>query len=156
MKHIFKLCWICLLLSACQSSPTLVELNKYNEWEYQLPNEDYIITATGYAPIDSQIGNDKTTRMIKAIKVSKLDAYRDLSEKVHGYKLNANVSVNDLIMGDEKLRASVQGVIKGARLIKAYPLDGVYITELELNLRDLYRVNAFTNGQTRIINSKYF
>ncbi|MCU4676444.1 LPP20 family lipoprotein [Catenovulum sp. 2E275] len=156
MKLIFKILCLSVLLTACQNSANLVQLNKYNEWEYQLPEEDYIVTATGYAPIDSQLGDDKTIKMLKAIKVSKLDAYRDLSEKVHGYRLNADVTVNDLIMGDEKLRASVQGVIKGARLVKAYPLDGVYITELELNLRDLYRVSAFTNGQTRIINSKYF
>lgn len=156
MKLIFSLVLSCLLITACQNSSQVVQLNKHNEWQYLLPNEDYIVTATGYAPIDSQIGIDKTTKMVKAIKVSKLDAYRDLSEKVHGYKLSGDVSVNDLVLGDERLRASVQGVIKGARLIKSYPLDGVYVTELELNLRDLYRVNAFTNGQTRIVNSRYY
>lgn len=156
MKVIFKLLILSLLLSGCQTNSDLVQLHKYNEWEYQLPDEDYIVTATGYAPINSQVGDDKTIKMIKAIKVSKLDAYRDLSEKVHGYQLSGDVSVRDLVMGDEQIRASVQGVIKGARLIKSYPLDGVYITELELNLRDLYRVRAFTNGQTRIIDSKYY
>ncbi len=156
MKIIFKVFCLTVCLFGCQTAPEVVQLNKYNEWQYQLPEEDYIVTATGYAPIESQLGADRSVKMIKAIKVSKLDAYRDLSEKVHGYKLSSNMTVRDLVMGDEKLNASVQGVIKGARLVKSYPLDGVYITELELNLRDLYRVKAFTNGQTRIIDSRYY
>ena len=140
---------------SCQNTMPTVEINKHYQWQYDLPEQDYVVSAIGYAPINSQLGQDKTPKMVKAIKASKLDAYRDLTEKVHGYKLNSQVKVSDLVLGNESVRASVQGVIKGARIIKTYHLDGVYITELELNLRDLYRIRAFTNGQTRIIDARY-
>ncbi|MER2492037.1 LPP20 family lipoprotein [Catenovulum sediminis] len=158
MKVLSKLCFsvfVVLVLFGCQSNLATIQVDKHYEWQYQLPEQDYVVSAIGYAPIESQMGADKTTKMVKAIKASKLDAYRDLTEKVHGYKLDGDVKVSDLVLGNERVRASVQGVIKGARLVKSYHLDGVYITELELNLRDLYRVRAFTNGQTRIINAQY-
>ncbi|EWH09938.1 hypothetical protein DS2_09937 [Catenovulum agarivorans DS-2] len=153
-KHFLWLIGL-FVMAGCQNTVPSVEINKHYQWQYDLPEQDYIVSAVGYAPIDSQIGQDKSTKMVKAIKASKLDAYRDLTEKVHGYKLNSQVKVSDLVLGNESVRASVQGVIKGARIIKTYHLDGVYITELELNLRDLYRIRAFTNGQTRIIDARY-
>jgi hypothetical protein len=140
-----------LLLMGCGSNPQLMTMSKHNQWEYMLPGEDYIVVATGYAPIQTQIGADDPTKIIKAIKASKLDAYRELTEKVYGHKVSANTKVSDLVLGNEKIKTSVQGVIKGARTIKTYQLDGIYITELELNLRDLYRIRAFTNGQTKLI-----
>lgn len=143
-----------LILTACTN--TKVDVAKHYEWEYELPQQDYIVAATGYAPVKTQRGADDPTKMIKALKASKLDAYRDLTEKVYGHKISSRVKVADLILGDEKVKASVQGVIKGARVVKSYHLDGVYITELELNLRDLYRVRSFTNGQVKVVNSRYF
>ncbi len=142
-----------LLLSSC--SNTVMSVNKHHEWEYMLPNEDYIVNATGYAPIDAQHGPDKTQKMIKAIKASKLDAYREITEKIYGHQISSKVKVSDLILGDESLKASVNGVVKGARIIKTYQLDGIYITELELNLRDIYRISAFTNGQAKIKKARF-
>lgn len=155
MIRMFALLVYLFLVVGCQNTIPTVEINKHYQWQYDLPEQDYIVSAIGYAPIDSQLGQDKSTKMVKAIKASKLDAYRDLTEKVHGYKLNSQVKVSDLVLGNESVKASVQGVIKGARIVKTYHLDGVYITELELNLRDLYRIRAFTNGQTRIIDARY-
>ncbi len=132
-----------------------LSINKHHEWEYLLPDEDYVVTAVGYAPIKTQIGQDESTKVIKAIKASKLDAYRELTEKVYGHKVSGNSRLADLVLGDENIKASVQGVIKGARTVKTYQLDGIYITELELNLRDLYRIRSFTNGQTKAIKVRY-
>ncbi|NTS75411.1 LPP20 family lipoprotein [Catenovulum sp. SM1970] len=152
MKIIFTMLLV-MGLTACATEPVTME--KHYEWEYLIPDEDYVVAATGYAAIDIQKGHNASSKMIKAIKASKLDAYRDLTEKVHGQKLYSQMKVSDLMLGNEQLKASVQGVIKGARVIKTYQLDGIYVTELELNLRDLYRIRAFTNGQAKAVRARY-
>lgn len=142
-----------MTVTACTSST--ISMNKHYEWEYMLPEEDYVVSATGYAPIETQNGVDKTTKVLKAVKASKLDAYRELTEKVYGHKLSSNTKISDLVLGNEQVKTSVQGVVKGARVVKTYQLDGIYITELELNLRDIYRIRAFTNGQAKVIKARY-
>ncbi|AWB69027.1 hypothetical protein C2869_14270 [Saccharobesus litoralis] len=153
VKNAFILLVLAVLLTACESSR--INVNKHSEWQYILPEEDYVVTATGYAPIQTQLGQDKSTKMIKAIKASKLDAYRELTEKVYGHKLTGDTRIADLVLGNESIKTSVRGVIKGARIVKTYQLDGIYVTELELNLRDIYRIGAFTNGQSKAIKARY-
>ena len=49
------------------------------------------ITATGYAVISSQKGDTEAQQRLMAIKASKLDAYRSLTEQVYGQWIDASV-----------------------------------------------------------------
>jgi outer membrane protein FlgP len=109
------------------------------------PSEYPILRATGYAVISRQPGPTSDDRTLQAMRASKLDAYRELSEQVYGQQLIADTSLRDNIQNNDELKARTAGVIKGARVIRAYPINNTYVTELELDsklLFDLYEMRG--------------
>jgi hypothetical protein len=68
-----------------------------------------------------------------AIRASKLDAYRNLTEQVYGQSLNASTTVEDMIIVNDSMRAHVEGVVYGAKVVSINPIgDDSYETKLEL------------------------
>lgn len=115
--------------------------DKHVEYKYVEPNNYPILKAVGYAPISLQPGVNKSQKQLMAIKASKLEAYRELTEQVYGQKITAGTSVAGAIAQNDYMESKVQGIIKGAQIIKTYSVDDVYVTELELNMKrvhDLY------------------
>ena len=137
---------LALSLSGCNAVKSVYYDNKYLEWEYLKPDNQPILKAIGYAPISAQNGQTDTIRMLNAIKASKLDAYKELAEQVYGQRLDTQQSLANLVLSDNQLKASVEGVIRGAEVVKSYPVgDDVYATELTLDFQkvyDLYMTNA--------------
>ena len=116
--------------------------NKHVEWETVAPETYPVISAVGYAPISDQKGSSRSSRMLKALKASKWDAYRELTEQVYGQKVDSGQSLESLVIQNTRLDSSVQGVIRGAKVVKSYPVgDDTYATELELDFKlvnDIY------------------
>lgn len=136
------------LLTACSSM-----LDKHVVWEYEEPASFPVLRAIGYAPIDSQPGQSKEIRNIMAMKASKLEAYRELAEQVYGRQVKGSANVNNMIATDDKLRAKVQGVIRGARIVKSYPVGNTYATELELDMKlvhQLYKINTRSRNVKKV------
>lgn len=128
-----------LIVSGCSSV-----LDKHVVWEYEEPESFPVLRAVGYAPIKSQPGESDEIKNIMAMKASKLEAYRELAEQVYGRQVRGSSTLNNMIATDDKLRAKVQGVIRGAKIVKSYPVGNTYATELELDMRvvhDLYKIN---------------
>ncbi|MFT6345103.1 MAG: hypothetical protein ACJAWQ_002183 [Paraglaciecola sp.] len=124
-----------LMLSVCLVGCSGL-INKHVEWETLAPKSYPVITAVGYAPISVQKGLSESSKMLMAIKASKLDAYRELTEQVYGQKVESNQSLESLVIQNTRLESSVQGVIRGAKVIKSYPVgNDTYATELELDFR---------------------
>ena len=123
----------CILLSGCslfQSSS-----NQYRPSVYP------VLTAVGYAPIDRQPAERRSEQLLMAMESSKILAYRELTEQVYGLQLNSSTAVHDWAMSNSDTKILVSGLIKGARVVKTYPVDGFYVTELELDYKlvwDLY------------------
>ncbi|MEM0911260.1 MAG: LPP20 family lipoprotein [Pseudomonadota bacterium] len=121
-------------------------ITKHVEWETIEPEHYPILSAVGYAPISNQISNDENSKRLLAIKASKLDAYRELAEQVYGQKIDGDQSLANLVLTNNELKASVEGVIRGARVVKTYPIGtDTYATELELDMavvHDLYLATA--------------
>ena len=111
------------------------------EYKYVEPDNYPILKAIGYAPISAQQGENQSQRSLMAIKASKLEAYRELAEQVYGQKITAGTTVQGSIAQNDRLQSQVQGVIKGAQVVKTYAVGDTYATELHLDMKrvhDLY------------------
>jgi hypothetical protein len=92
------------------------------------------ITATGYAVVTVQNHKNPAQQRLMAIRASKLDAYRNLTEQVYGQQLDASSTVADMVVTNDTFRAKVEGVIYGARLISITPVgEDTYETTLSLD-----------------------
>jgi len=141
-----------MMLSGCSSI-----FYKQVEWEVVEPQDYPVLSAIGYAPIKAQRGATDSTKMLMAIKASKLDAYRELTEQVYGQKVDGSQTLSNFILSDERLSSSVQGVIRGARVIKSYPVgDDLYATELELDFKRVYDIYLSTARPKRVKDVHYY
>lgn len=99
------------------------------------------ITATGYAVIAVQNHRNPAQQRLLAIRASKLDAYRSLTEQVFGQYLDATTTVADMTVLSDTFKARVEGVIHGATVVSITPVgDDTYETTLSLDrsvVRDL-------------------
>ena len=92
------------------------------------------ITATGYAVVTVQNHKNPAQQRLMAIRASKLDAYRNLTEQVFGQQLDANSTVADMVVTNDTFRTKVEGVIYGARLVSITPVgEDTYETTLSLD-----------------------
>jgi hypothetical protein len=99
------------------------------------------LVATGYAVVSVQNHRNPAQQRLLAIRASKLDAYRALTEQVYGQQLDATTTVADMTIMSDTFRAKVEGVIYGATLVSITPVgEDTYETTLSLDqhiVRDL-------------------
>jgi hypothetical protein len=104
------------------------------------PRTPELVTATGYAPISLQPGQTRQHKVLLAMRASKLRAYQELAAMVHGQHLYGTTQVDDMVMQNDRFRAAVAGIVRGARVLKTYPVqDDTYATTLELDLSQVQR-----------------
>lgn len=145
------LAFICsALLAGCSQLA-----DRHIEYQQEVPLSFPVITALGAAPISAQQGNDATQRMLLAMRASKLEAYRELAERVYGQRIDSQNTVSAMVAQSDVLEASVQGVIRGARVVKTYAVDDTYITELELNFAEVYATLQHTQPKQSIRSVRY-
>ncbi|WP_373318472.1 LPP20 family lipoprotein [Alteromonas salexigens] len=139
-------------LSGCSSL-----VDKHVEWETVEPESYPVLTAIGYAPIGNQHGETDSARSLMAMRASKLDAYRELAEQVYGQRIAGRETLANLVVDNTQLQASVEGVIRGAKVIKSYPVgEDTYATELELDMQRVYDIYLTTAKPQRIKQVKYY
>jgi uncharacterized low-complexity protein len=94
------------------------------------------VRATGYAVISTQNHRNPAQQRLMAIRASKLDAYRALTEQVYGQQLDAQTTVAEMMVTSDTFRTRVQGIIYGAVLESISPVgDDTYETTLSLDGR---------------------
>lgn len=124
-----------LLLAGCSQI-----FDKHIEYELVKPAAFPLLQAVGMAPISLQPGETDSQKILLAMRASKLEAYRELAEQVYGQRIDSSNSVQSMVAGNDQFRTSVQGVIRGARVVKTYAVDDAYITELELDFEQVYHL----------------
>lgn len=112
------------------------------------------ITATGYAVITVQNSKNASQQRLMAIRASKLDAYRNLTEQVFGQQVDASSTVADMVVLNDTFRTKVEGIIYGAQLVSITPVgEDTYETTLSLDktvvqdLRTLFLGHAVAKGR---------
>ncbi|WP_153914649.1 LPP20 family lipoprotein [Shewanella sp. TC10] len=131
MKNLIVLFFLCL--GGCQSLTS--------EPEAYQPTDFPVLNAVGYAPIEKQPAELRSEQILMAMEASKILAYRELAEQVYGLQLNSQTGIQGHSLNNIATKIKVSGLIKGAKVVKTYPIDGFYVTELELDfklVRDLY------------------
>ena len=131
----------CIFLSGCAyqqtyelsdgvSSPVLADRSDSKGFDSKSSG----ILATGYAVIDVQKGQTHAQRRLMAIRASKLDAYRNLAEQVYGLFVESSSQMAELALASESVRARVQGLVYGSRLVSISPVGvDTYETKLALD-----------------------
>lgn len=144
------------LLASLALSGCSLFMDKEVQWESVPPDNFPLIKAVGYAPLTEQKATTEEERMLMAMKASKLEAYKELAEQVYGQKVDYKVTMGQALLGNEQLRASLQGVIRGARVVKTYPVGQFYVTEMELDFRQVYDLYQNAQPVRRVKSVKYY
>ena len=138
-----------ILLTACANTPPpMPAQSRVDEGANMITpmtQKRETLVATGYAVISIQNHRNPAQQRLLAIRASKLDAYRALTEQVYGQQLDASTTVADMTVMSDTFRARVEGVIYGAVLVSITPVgDDTYETTMSLDrnvvseLRALY------------------
>jgi hypothetical protein len=136
--------FLLLCLNGCS-----MMFDKHVEWQKPKPENFPVLHAIGQAPISLQNSAHKTQRMLMAINASKLAAYAELAEQVYGQQIDGKTSMSNLLINNQQLDASIKGIIRGAKVVKSYPVGDSYTTELSLDFKDVYELYiASTNNNT--------
>lgn len=130
-----------VMLAACESIPLNQPKTSDASMITPMVEKRETLVATGYAVIGVQNHKNPSQQRLMAIRASKLDAYRSLTEQVYGQQLDASTTVADMTVMSDTFRAKVEGVIYGAVLVSITPVgDDTYETTLSLDqqvVRDL-------------------
>lgn len=135
-------------LTGCQSGAILRTTPDANALISPIVEKRETLTATGYAVISVQSHRNPAQQRLMAIRASKLDAYRSLTEQVYGLHLDASASVADMMVQNDTFRSRVEGVIYGATLVSINPAgDDTYETTLTLDKAVVQDLRALYLGQ---------
>ncbi|MDY6322483.1 MAG: hypothetical protein SPL30_06170 [Succinivibrio sp.] len=125
--------------SSLLSSTSFTRDISYTDTGVHRPDEFPILHATGYALISRQPGKTEAEREIMAMRASKIEAYRELTEQVNGlYLKSATVLSGNTRQVRDSVSTEVEGFVHGARVIRQYPAGDTYATELELDTKIIY------------------
>lgn len=125
MKKFFLMLASAFFVVSCANDPTK-EPDYYNKVADAagIKAEPTLIRASGYgvAVADS----DLTPMQIKlmAMRAAKVDAYRNLAERIYGTKVSGGSNLANLAAKDDRVKAYVNSIVKGARLVANYELGG--------------------------------
>ncbi|WP_443088930.1 flagellar assembly lipoprotein FlgP [Vibrio sp. M260118] len=113
----------------------------------QMRPDDWL-TAVGYASISEQKGRNIEEKQVRAMRASKIDAYRELAEQVYGMRVSGRADLQDQRLGTELTSGAVDGVIRGAEVVRSYKVGDSYVTELRLDIQKMNKLRDYGEVQT--------
>ncbi|PJC86006.1 flagellar biosynthesis protein FlgP [Vibrio sp. HA2012] len=113
----------------------------------QAMRDDNVLVAVGYASISEQKGRTDEEKRVRAMRASKIDAYREMAEQIYGMRVSGRADLKDQRLGEERTSGAVDGVIRGAEVIRSYPVGDSYVTELQLDIDKMDRLRDYGEVQ---------
>ena len=143
---------VMLALTGCKSiNLSMPTSTKTSNLSAPLVEKRETLTATGYAVISVQNSKNPAQQRLMAIRASKLDAFRTLTEQVYGQQLDASSTVADMVMVNDTFRTKVEGVIYGAQLVSITPVgEDTYETTLSLDKEVVQDLRLLFLGQVAV------
>lgn len=154
MNRIIKSAVLSALLTA-----TVACTNNTNSYtsEYTAPPVYKKVTAVGYGTAEKSDKFSRSQIKLMAIRSSKLDAYRSLSEQVYGVRLRGMTTVENMVINHDSYKAFVDAYLRGAKVVRSvainkdmYAGDDTFETVVELELTS--RFFDCMNGSPEIVN----
>lgn len=103
------------------------------------------VTGRGAPPFTKTIS--PTQRRLLAMRAAQLDAYRQVAEQVHGFKIAGSSSVSNLIAINDLFRVYVDGYLRGVRIVSTdFKPDGTSESVAEIMLNDDF-IKAYRSAQ---------
>lgn len=138
------------LLSACSSHTQTAHID---DFAFFPPK---ILSATGYGTAEKSDRYSRPQIKLMAMRSSKLDAYRSLSEQVYGVHLTGTTTVENLIITHDSYRSYVDAYLRGAKIVRTVAInkdkfagDDTFETVVELELTP--RFYECMNGTPAIV-----
>jgi hypothetical protein len=143
---------VMLALTGCKSiNLSMPASTKSSNIAAPLVEKRETLMATGYAVISVQNSKNPAQQRLMAIRASKLDAFRTLTEQVYGQQLDASSTVADMVMLNDTFRTKVEGVIYGAQLVSITPVgEDTYETTLSLDKEVVQDLRLLFLGQVAV------
>lgn len=105
-----------------------------------IKQEPIVVTATGYAALTTNKRLSKSQARIMTLRSSMLDAYRNLSERVYGLKIDGSSSLSNMVIQNDELRTYVDAYLVGAKVVSQREHeDGTFETVVEMALQENFR-----------------
>ncbi len=150
LKQVRRAIGAVLVIGGLSSLAGCSSLERHVEYHTIKPDQYPVITATGYAPVAAQRGETEQARILLAMRASRLEAYRELAEQVQGTYLNGETKVADMVVQNDSFRSEVSGLIRGAEVVRSYPVGDYYATELKIDFERLQNVYISTARPTQL------
>ena len=94
---------------------------------------------------DTKTGSNQYNLMAR--RASKMDAYRNLAERVYGTHIQGHTTVQNLATRDDTIRSYVNSLVRGAKVVSTENVgNGSYRTVMELVLEPRFQ-NCVLNGR---------
>ncbi len=125
---------------------TLISCSPHNVVKVNKPAKTLV--ALGYGTADIYKTYSAEQRRLISMRASKMDAYRNLAEQIHGIQIHGRTTVSDMIVEDDNYKLYVDAFLKGAKVksITAINAD-TYETTLEIILTPKF-FNCLSHDKT--------
>jgi hypothetical protein len=91
--------------------------------------------AVGYGSQGSYTHYSQGQQKLMAMRAAQVDAYRNLAEQVHGFRVWGNTAVSAFATQNDSVRTYVDSFIRGARIVNMTSIgDGNFEATVELSL----------------------
>lgn len=93
------------------------------------------ISATGYGSPATYGQYTSAQQKLMAIRAAQVDAYRNLAERVYGFRVTGGTSVSAFVTQSDKVRSHVDAFLRGAQVVNtAVIADGNVEVTVEIEL----------------------